>query len=349
MEDKKGITIISLVITIIIMLLLATIVVNITINENGIIKKAEKANYNQAVSEMYERLNENITYMEMKGRINNDKEINLNKIYSSKKFNDIYEIKGEHIYDRIRKIELVKKQEFEKYVEDKLGAEINNPEFNITDTPSITTITDEDNIVRGKGKKNSDITIYIGTNTYTGKVDNNGDFSITIPKQPSGTIIKVSQKEEGKNESEKIPVEVYKTRLGKITIDNVVNTDTKITGKAKPKADVKLVINGREYTGKADDTGKFDIQVSSLSDGDVVVGTQSFGDKITSEEERITVGIGKGQKPLVNEITTEDTTVTGKADPRAKIRVILEDDTEYIGFADGSRKLQCNNTNARYE
>ena len=349
MEDKKGITIISLVITIIIMLLLATIVVNITINENGIIKKAEKANYNQAVSEMYERLNENITYMEMKGRINNDKEINLNKIYSSKKFNDIYEIKGKHIYDRIRKIELVKKQEFEKYVEDKLGSEINNPELNITDTPSITTIKDEDNVLRGKGKKNSDITIYIGTNTYTGKVDNNGDFSITIPKQPSGTIIKVSQKEEGKNESEKIPVEVYKTRLGKITIDNVVNTDTKITGKAKPKADVKLVINGREYTGKADDTGKFDIQVSSLSDGDVVVGTQSFGDKITSEEEKVTVGIGKGQKPLVNEITTEDTAVIGKADPRAKIRVILEDDTEYIGFADGSRKLQCNNTNARYE
>ena len=52
LKDKKGITIISLVITIIIMLLLATIVVNITINENGIIKKAEKANYNQAVSEM---------------------------------------------------------------------------------------------------------------------------------------------------------------------------------------------------------------------------------------------------------------------------------------------------------
>ena len=119
----------------------------------------------------------------------------------------------------------------------------------------------------------------------------------------------------------------------------MVNTDTKITGKAKPKADVKLVINGREYTGKADDTGKFDIQVSSLSDGDVVIGTQSFGDKITSEEEKVTVGIGKGQKPLVNEITTEDTVVTGKADPRAKIRVILEDDTEYIGFADGSRKL----------
>ena len=79
--------------------------------------------------------------------------------------------------------------------------------------------------------------------------------------------------------------------------------------------------------------------MSTLSDGDIVIGTQSFGDKITSEEERITVGIGKGQKPIVNEITNEETEVKGKADPKAKIRVILEDNKEYIGFADVNRKL----------
>lgn len=79
--------------------------------------------------------------------------------------------------------------------------------------------------------------------------------------------------------------------------------------------------------------------MSTLSDGDIVIGTQSFGDKITSEEERITVGIGKGQKPIVNEITNEETEVKGKADPKAKIRVILEDNKEYIGFADENRKL----------
>ena len=242
---------------------------------------------------------------------------------------------------------LVKKSDFDEYIKNKIKKEdAGDIESSI---PSVNPVSIEDVKITGTGKKGSDIIVSIGGNTYTGKVDNNGDFSITIPKQPGGTIIKVSQKEEGKNESEKIPVEVYKTRLGKITIDNVVNTDSKITGKAKPKADVKLVINGREYTGKADDTGRFEIQVSSLSDGDIVIGTQSFGDKITSEEERITVGIGKGQKPLVNEITNEETAVTGKADPRAKIRVILEDNKEYIGFADENRKLQCNNTNARNE
>ena len=53
----------------------------------------------------------------------------------------------------------------------------------------------------------------------------------------------------------------------------------------------------------------------------------------------MTVGIGKGQKPIVNEITNEEIEVKGKADPRAKIRVILEDNKEYIGFADENRKF----------
>ena len=232
---------------------------------------------------------------------------------------------------------LVKKSDFDEYIKKKIKKE--DAEDIESSIPSVNPVSIEDVKITGTGKKGSDIIVSIGGNTYTGKVDNNGDFSITIPKQPSETIIKVSQKEEGKNESEKIPVKVYKTRLGKITIDNVVNTDTKITGKAKPGADVKLVINGREYTGKANNEGKFDIPVTGISDGDVVIGTQNFGDKITSEEERVTVGIGKGQKPIVNEITNEDTEVKGKAERNAKIRVILEDNTEYVGFADGSRKL----------
>ena len=252
---KKEITLLSLAITIIIILILAGITLGAFLSNNGLINKTKESNFNNAVSELYERSDSEISYLRINDRIRLSGGVSLDRVYSSKGFKEHYEIRGEYIYDKARGIDLVKKKEYEEYIENKLKKDGENNE---SEEPSVTVITNE---------------------------------------------------------------------------------DTKITGKAKPKADVKLVINGREYTGKADDTGKFDIQVSSLSDGDVVVGTQSFGDKITSEEERITVGIGKGQKPLVNEVTSEDTAVTGKADPRAKIRVILEDDTEYIGFADGSRKL----------
>ena len=251
MKNKKGITLLALVITIVIMLLLAAVVIGMTINENGLVKKVEKANYNQAVAEMYEKTDENISYMGIKGRINNDKEINTEKIYQSKAFKDLYEIRGEYIYDKARKINLVKKEDFEKYVNDKLSSDNNNEEFNLTEKPSVIAVTNEDTAIRGTGKIGSDIIVKIGTNTYTGKVGTNGEFNIPIPKQTSGTIIKILQKEEGKKESEEISLEVYKTRLEKIEIDKVVNTDTKVTGKAKPGADVKLVISRKRIYRKS--------------------------------------------------------------------------------------------------
>ena len=225
------------------MLLLAAVVIGMTINENGLVKKVEKANYNQAVAEMYEKTDENISYMGIKGRINNDKEINTEKVYQSKAFKDLYEIRGEYIYDKARRINLVKKEDFEKYVNDKLSSDNNNEEFNLTEKPSVIAVTNEDTAIRGTGK--------IGTNTYTGKVGTNGEFSISIPKQTSGTTITIVQKEEGKKESEEISLEVYKTRLEKIEIDKVVNTDTKVTGKAKPGADVKLVISRKRIYRKS--------------------------------------------------------------------------------------------------
>ena len=62
-------------------------------------------------------------------------------------------------------------------------------------------------------------------------------------------------------------------------------------------------------------------------------------DRVTSDETRITIGASKSNNPIINEVTSDSTEVTGKAERNAKVRVILEDNTEYVGFADGSRKL----------
>ena len=251
MKNKKGITLLALVITIVIMLLLAAVVIGMTINENGLVKKVEKANYNQAVAEMYEKLDENLSYMGIKGRITNDKEINAEKIYASKAFKDLYEIRGQYIYDKLRKKELVKKEDFERYIQSKVSSDNVNSEINVTERPTVIAVTNEDTAIRGTGKIGSDIIVKIGTNTYTGKVGTNGEFSIPIPKQTSGTTITIVQKEDGKKESEEISLEVYKTRLEKIEIDKVVNTDTKVTGKARPGADVKIVISRKRIYRKS--------------------------------------------------------------------------------------------------
>ena len=231
---------------------------------------------------------------------------------------------------------LVKKSDFDEYIKNKIKKEdAGDIESSI---PSVNPVSIEDVKITGTGIKGSSIIVDIKGTKYTGIVNENGEYSIQIPKQQSGTKIKVVQKEEGKKESNEIIV-VWKTKLVKITINEVKNTDTRITGKAEKYADILLVIAGREFKGKANSNGDFNISVSGISDGDEIIGTQSMTDRVTSDETRITIGASKSNKPIINEVTSDSTEVTGKAERNAKIRVILEDNTEYVGFADGSRKL----------
>ena len=249
MKKRNGITLMALAITIIIMLILAGIVLGTFMSQGGgILGKTKESNFTNAVSEMYERADSELSYLKISNRIRLTGGVTSERLYASKGFKDYYEIRGEYIYDKSRKMDLVKKQDFEIYVENKLNSEGTD---NVTEKPSVIAVTNEDTAIRGTGKIGSDIIVKIGTNTYTGKVGSNGEFSIPIPKQTSGTTITIVQKEEGKKESEEISLEVYKTRLEKIEIDKVVNTDTKVTGKAKPGADVKLVISRKRIYRKS--------------------------------------------------------------------------------------------------
>ena len=65
MKNKKGITLIALVITIIILLILAGVVLNLVIGEHGIIKLAEKAGKNYQDASMYEQSELEKLYAEM--------------------------------------------------------------------------------------------------------------------------------------------------------------------------------------------------------------------------------------------------------------------------------------------
>ncbi len=59
LKGQKGITLVALVITIIVLLILAGVTITLTLGENGIFKTAEKAgeNYTKAQREELERLN----------------------------------------------------------------------------------------------------------------------------------------------------------------------------------------------------------------------------------------------------------------------------------------------------
>lgn len=150
---------------------------------------------------------------------------------------------------------LVKKSDFDEYIKNKIKKE--DAEDIESSIPSVNPVSIEDVKITGTGIKGSSIIIDVKGTKYTGIVNENGEYSIQIPKQQSGTKIKVVQKEEGKKESNEIIVEVGKTKLGKITINEVKNTDTRITGKAERNAKIRVILeDNTEYAGFADGSRK---------------------------------------------------------------------------------------------
>ena len=63
---KKGITLMALVLTIVVMLLLAGVVLQMAIGENGLVAKSTQAKAKQAKAELYE--NAKISFLNLKTR-----------------------------------------------------------------------------------------------------------------------------------------------------------------------------------------------------------------------------------------------------------------------------------------
>ena len=247
-KNKKGITLVALAITIVIMIILVGVSIYLTISDNGLIQKATEANKNQTLTELYEITDSELSYLKIAGKAEGKEEISIEKLYNRKGFSEHYEIRDGGIWDKSRKTEIMKKSEFDEYVKNKLKSDDSDDIH--TDPPIVNSVINEDTVITGIGIKNSIINVDIAGNKYTGTVNMQGEFSINIPKQISGTIIKVTQKEENKLQSAEIKIEVRKTRLNKLTINSVNSNDTYISGKAEKYAQIKLVISGREFTRK---------------------------------------------------------------------------------------------------
>ena len=250
-KERKGLTLIALVVTIIVLLIVVAIVITLTSGENGLFNKANTTNYNNAVAELYDRSYAEISYLVIPDKVDGTDNFNFEDLYNSKGFTTFYEIKNGKIIDKTRKLELIGKEEFEKKIRERFEKEGKE-----SAKPIVNAITNEDTKISGSGQIGATIYVNIGGNQYVGTVDNNAKWNITIPVQTVGTIINVTQKEKEKIVSTETMVEVVKAKLEPITINEVINTDTNIMGIARPNANISIVIGSTEYTGIADGSRK---------------------------------------------------------------------------------------------
>ena len=189
-KTNKGITLIALVITIIVMLLMASVAIQMSLGKDGLITKANKARIEQARTELLEEgKNDNI----------------LNNLYTSKWFTEKYEIHdgNVNIYDKNLKENIITKIDFEESIKNKKDDSKNGKETSVSQPSLIVAnvkidkITINDNIVKGIGQPLANITIRINGNEYYTTVDNSGRWNKNIPYQDSGTVISVEQNYKG--------------------------------------------------------------------------------------------------------------------------------------------------------
>lgn len=99
-QKKNGVTILALVITIVIMLLLAGVVIQMAMGENGLVAKSTQAKAKQAKAELYENAKISFLNLKTKALAENQPEPQAEKVLEEPEFLSKYDISGENIVDK---------------------------------------------------------------------------------------------------------------------------------------------------------------------------------------------------------------------------------------------------------
>ena len=100
MGNKKGITLLALVITIVIMLLLAGVAIQMTMGENGLIAKSVQAQKEQAKAELYDTAKLSYTSLNAKALENGQPSPQAELALSTTEFTNKYNVVGDDITDK---------------------------------------------------------------------------------------------------------------------------------------------------------------------------------------------------------------------------------------------------------
>ena len=151
-KEKRGITLLALVITIIILLLLAAI----AIGENGLIQKAEKTKRENAKSELFDIASLKFSNMSIEDAVESKDTLNFTNLYNSTDFKGKYEIRDGKIYDKGIKENILNKEEFEERFREKfrkVGKE--------TQKPLVNPINNNSTELTGVGEKGAEIIVTV--------------------------------------------------------------------------------------------------------------------------------------------------------------------------------------------
>ncbi|PTL17969.1 hypothetical protein BUZ08_03395 [Staphylococcus gallinarum] len=203
--------------------------------------------------------------------------------------------------------------------------------------PTVNEITSESKVISGNTEPLATIIVEAAYKpTLTVEADQNGNFTLQLPKDyglQGGEQLKVISMDKEDNQSDVLRVSVTDVTPPKSPlIDEITSESKAITGEAEPLSIIEVNIsNGTKIKGKADGFGNFIILLPDnmkLNGGEAIeaIATDTSGN--ASKPTRLTVVDNTPPSiPNVNDLTSEDTMITGTGEVGSTVSVKLPDGT----------------------
>ncbi|MEJ7218969.1 Ig-like domain-containing protein [Staphylococcus gallinarum] len=203
--------------------------------------------------------------------------------------------------------------------------------------PTVNEITSESKVISGNTEPLATIIVEAAYKpTLTVEADQNGNFTLQLPKDyglQGGEQLKVISMDKEGNQSDVLRVSVTDVTPPKSPlIDEITSESKAITGEAEPLSIIEVNIsNGTKIKGKADGFGNFIILLPDnmkLNGGEIIeaIATDTSGN--ASKPTRLTVVDNTPPSiPSVNDLTSEDTMITGTGEVGSTVSVKLPDGT----------------------
>ncbi|MCZ4236657.1 Ig-like domain-containing protein, partial [Staphylococcus equorum] len=221
--------------------------------------------------------------------------------------------------------------------------------FNIIDntivpTPTIDPVDDNDTVIVVHGATGSTVTVTDNHNNVIGTVKiandtTSGSITLSNPLE-AGTVLTSTASENGKiSDSSKTITVTDATAPDAPIINTVTSEDTQVSGTAEPGTSVRINFPGGGYTAiTTDSNGNY---IIDIPDGVILEGGESItatskddAGNISETATTIVTDITAPETPTVEEVTSEDTQVSGTAEPNSEITVTFPDGTTATGTTD---------------
>ncbi|MDK9860508.1 Ig-like domain-containing protein, partial [Staphylococcus equorum] len=210
--------------------------------------------------------------------------------------------------------------------------------------PTVNEVTSEGTQVTGTGEAGSTITVkFPDGSVVTGVVDDQGNYAIDIPINVdlvgNEELVVTSTDGAGNVSSETKVTVTDATAPNAPTVNEVTSEGAQVTGTGEAGSTITVKFpDGSTVTGEVDNQGNYAIDIPTnvdlvVNEELVVTSTDASGN--VSPETKITVtDVTVPVAPMVNEVTSEGTQVTGTGEAGSTITVKFPDGSTVTGEVD---------------